>query len=637
MIAELGVFFLILTLIVSSLGFIGPILKFNENSEVTQIKVSKLAFFCTISSFIILTYCFIISDFSLTIIEKNSNSQLPIIYKITGVWGNHEGSILLWLLVMTFFGFLFSCQKKIDAKFKEKTLNIQNTLIFLISLFILLTSNPFDRNFPPAVDGADLNPLLQDPGLIIHPPFLYLGYVGSSIVFSISIAILILNNNTKEYFEILKPWIFLSWTFLSCGIGLGSWWAYYELGWGGFWFWDPVENASLLPWLTSSALLHTIIISTKKKSLQNWTLFLSIITFLLSLLGTFLVRSGVLVSVHAFANDPKRGVFILLLLLAISAISFVLFLKRSKTFSNKLQINLVSREGAISLNNIFMFTLTFTILLGTVYPLFSNVIFNNKISVGAPFFNSILSPLMIPITLGMMFGPFLRWEKDDMNNLLSRIKILLIILFLVSLTVWYLNYKGPVLSIIFFAFSAWIITSSLFELSNFLSFKPRIILRKIPLRTFSQVSAHIGIALIILGATGTSILRIEQIQFQEINEVITAKNFKVKFLGIKMVEKENYKSQMGIFEIYKNNKYVKTLTPEKRMYNANKQVTTEAAIHSTVFGDLYIAIGDGNTLSKNSWTTRIWFNSFTIWIWIGVLFLVLGGMLSIFRFIKANK
>ena len=601
MIAELGVFFLILTLIISSLGFIGPILKFNENSEVTQIKVSKLAFFCTISSFIILTYCFIISDFSLTIIEKNSNSQLPIIYKITGVWGNHEGSILLWLLVMTFFGFLFSCQKKIDAKFKEKTLNIQNTLIFLISLFILLTSNPFDRSFPPAVDG------------------------------------LILNNNTKEYFEILKPWIFLSWTFLSCGIGLGSWWAYYELGWGGFWFWDPVENASLLPWLTSSALLHTIIISTKKKSLQNWTLFLSIITFLLSLLGTFLVRSGVLVSVHAFANDPKRGVFILLLLLAISAISFILFLKRSKTFSNKLQINLVSREGAISLNNIFMFTLTFTILLGTVYPLFSNVIFNNKISVGAPFFNSILSPLMIPITLGMMFGPFLRWEKDDMNNLLSRIKILLLILFLVSLTVWYLNYKGPVLSIIFFAFSAWIITSSLFELLNFLSFKPRIILRKIPLRTFSQVSAHIGIALIILGATGTSILRIEQIQFQEINEVITAKNFKVKFLGIKMVEKENYKSQMGIFEIYKNNKYVKTLTPEKRMYNANKQVTTEAAIHSTVFGDLYIAIGDGNTLSKNSWTTRIWFNSFTIWIWIGVLFLVLGGMLSIFRFIKANK
>jgi cytochrome c-type biogenesis protein CcmF len=450
-------------------------------------------------------------------------------------------------------------------------------------------------------------------------------------------AILILNNNTKEYFEILKPWIFLSWTFLSCGIGLGSWWAYYELGWGGFWFWDPVENASLLPWLTSSALLHTIIISTKKKSLQNWTLFLSIITFLLSLLGTFLVRSGVLVSVHAFANDPTRGVFILLLLLAISAISFFLFLQRSKTFSSKMQINLVSREGAISLNNIFMFTLSFTILLGTIYPLFSNVVFNNKISVGAPFFNSILSPLMIPITLGMMFGPFLKWEKDDIGNLISRIKILLLVLFLISLAVWYLNFKGPILSIIFFAFSAWIITSSLFELLKYLSFKPKLSLKRIPLKTFSQVSAHIGIALIILGATGTSILRIEQIQFQEINEVITAKNFKVKFLGVKMIEKENYKSQMGLFEIYKDNKYIKTLKPEKRMYNANKQVTTEAAIHSTVFGDLYIAIGDVNAIRNNSWTTRIWFNSFTIWIWIGVLFLVLGGILSIFRFIKVNK
>ena len=269
--------------------------------------------------------------------------------------------------------------------------------------------------------------------------------------------------------------------------------------------------------------------------------------------------------------------------------------------------------------------------------MFGNVVFNNKISVGAPFFNSILSPLMIPITLGMMFGPFLKWEKDDIGNLISRIKILLLVLFLISLAIWYLNFKGPILSIIFFAFSAWIVTSSLFELLKYLSFKPNLSLKRIPLKTFSQVSAHVGIALIILGATGTSILRIEQIQFQETNEVITTKNFKVKFLGVKMIEKENYKSQMGLFEVYKDNKYIKTLKPEKRMYNANKQVTTEAAIHSTVFGDLYIAIGDVNTIRKNSWTTRIWFNSFTIWIWIGVLFLVLGGILSIFRFIKVNK
>ena len=327
MFAELGIFFLILTFLISSLGFVIPLYFGNLNQPITQTKISKLIFCCTFSSFFLLTYCFITSDFSLEVVQKNSNSQLPMIYKITGVWGNHEGSILLWLLIMTFFGLLLSNQKKINTKLKEITLSIQNTLIFLFSSFILWTSNPFERTFPPSIDGADLNPLLQDPGLIIHPPFLYLGYVGFSIVYSLALAILILNQNKKEFFENLRPWIFISWTFLTCGIGLGSWWAYYELGWGGFWFWDPVENASLLPWLTASALLHTVIISSKNSSLQNWTIFLSITTFLLSLLGTFLVRSGVLVSVHAFANDPTRGIFILLLLMIVTGIGFFFFLK----------------------------------------------------------------------------------------------------------------------------------------------------------------------------------------------------------------------------------------------------------------------------------------------------------------------
>ena len=437
-----------------------------------------------LSLFFLLTYCFITSDFSLNVVKNNSNSQLPLIYKFTGVWGNHEGSILLWLLIMTFFGLLLSYQKKINANLKEVTLSIQNILIFLVSSFILWTSNPFERSFPPSIDGSDLNPLLQDPGLIIHPPFLYLGYVGFSIVYSLALAILILNQNKKEFFETLRPWIFISWTFLTCGIGLGSWWAYYELGWGGFWFWDPVENASLLPWLTASALLHTVIISSKNKSLQNWTIFLSITTFLLSLLGTFLVRSGVLVSVHAFANDPTRGIFILLLLMIVTGIGFFFFLRRTHSFSNRIKINLISREGAISLNNIFMLTLSFTILLGTVYPLISNVFFKNKISIGAPFFNSILSPLMLPITLGMMFGPFMRWGKDDIRNLLSRLYILLIILIFISLLMWYLNFGGPIISIIFFILSAWIITSSLFEFSKFISISPKVIIKKIPLNIF---------------------------------------------------------------------------------------------------------------------------------------------------------
>jgi|TARA_B100000287_G_scaffold424735_1_gene469860 cytochrome c-type biogenesis protein CcmF len=637
MFAELGIFFLILTFLISSLGFVIPLYFGNLNQPITQTKISKLIFCCTLSSFFLLTYCFITSDFSLEVVQKNSNSQLPMIYKITGVWGNHEGSILLWLLIMTFFGLLLSNQKKINTKLKEITLSIQNTLIFLVSSFILWTSNPFERTFPPSIDGADLNPLLQDPGLIIHPPFLYLGYVGFSIVYSLALAILILNQNKKEFFENLRPWIFISWTFLTCGIGLGSWWAYYELGWGGFWFWDPVENASLLPWLTASALLHTVIISSKNSSLQNWTIFLSITTFLLSLLGTFLVRSGVLVSVHAFANDPTRGIFILLLLMIVTGIGFFFFLRRSHNFSDGIRVNLISREGAISLNNIFMLTLSFTILLGTIYPLISNVFFKNKISIGAPFFNSILSPLMLPVTLGMMLGPFMRWGKDDIINLLSRLSILLIVLVFVSLFVWYLNFGGPILSIIFFILSAWIIISSLFEFSKFISLSPKVVIKKIPLNIFSQSFAHIGIALIMIGATGSSILKIEKIQFQEINQIITLNNFDVKFLGVKLVEEDNYVSQMGHFEISKNNSYIKTLYPEKRMYNTGKQVTTEASIYSTFLGDLYIAIGENNSLNKNSWTTRIWFNPFTIWIWIGVLFLVIGGMVSLTRIIKNKK
>ena len=637
MFAELGIFFLILTFLISSLGFVIPLYSGNLNQPITQTKISKLIFCCTLSSFFLLTYCFITSDFSLEVVQKNSNSQLPMIYKITGVWGNHEGSILLWLLIMTFFGLLLSNQKKINTNLKEITLSIQNTLIFLVSSFILWTSNPFERSFPPSIDGADLNPLLQDPGLIIHPPFLYLGYVGFSIVYSLALAILILNQNKKEFFENLRPWIFISWTFLTCGIGLGSWWAYYELGWGGFWFWDPVENASLLPWLTASALLHTVIISSKNSSLQNWTIFLSITTFLLSLLGTFLVRSGVLVSVHAFANDPTRGIFILLLLMIVTGIGFFFFLKRNHNFSDGIRVNLISREGAISLNNIFMLTLSFTILLGTIYPLISNVFFKNKISIGAPFFNSILSPLMLPVTLGMMLGPFMRWGKDDIINLLSRLSILLIVLVFVSLFVWYLNFGGPILSIIFFILSAWIIISSLFEFSKFISLSPKVVIKKIPLNIFSQSFAHIGIALIMIGATGSSILKIEKIQFQEINQIITLNNFDVKFLGVKLVEEDNYVSQMGHFEISKNNSYIKTLYPEKRMYNTGKQVTTEASIYSTFLGDLYIAIGENNSLNKNSWTTRIWFNPFTIWIWIGVLFLVIGGMVSLTRIIKNKK
>ena len=459
---------------------------------------------------------------------------------------------------------------------------------------------------------------------------MYLGYVGFSIIYSISIAGL--SSGFKQYLiRTIKPWIFISWIFLTCGIGLGSWWAYYELGWGGFWFWDPVENASLLPWLTATALLHTIVIADKKKIFINWIIALSILTFVLSLLGTFLVRSGVLISVHAFANDPTRGVYILALLITVSGYGIFSYLKNLETKINPTKITLISREGMISLNNIFMLSLSFTILLGTIYPLFSSVLFSAKISVGAPFFNSILMPVMFPFVAGMIIGPYVRWGRDDIKLLLNRIKILGFLFILISMIIWYLNFGDPVLAIIFIALGSFIVFSSVFEIFQFLKIK-----NIIPTKLLAQVLAHIGIGLLIIGATGNSILKKEKIQFQEIGESIKISNFNIEFLGVKKVEGPNYISQMGFFKIKKDEKVISTLKPEKRFYNSGKQVTTEAAIHSSLFGDLYIAIGDIHE-NKSQWTTRIWFNPFTLWIWIGVIFLALGGSFSFYNSIKRKK
>ena len=636
MISELGIVFLFLALILTSFSFIKLNLSFlNINfSSLCNLKITNIVFVLIFSSFIILTYSFTNSDFSLDVVVNNSNSQLPFIYKVTGVWGNHEGSILLWLLVMAFFGFIFSKIRNINNEFKELVLTIQNSLIFLVSLFIVFTSNPFQKSFPPKIEGVDLNPLLQDPGLAIHPPFLYLGYVGFSIVYSISLA-LISNKSNFKFIGILKPWVFISWTFLTIGIGLGSWWAYYELGWGGFWFWDPVENASLLPWLTASTLLHTILLADKNSLFFKWTIFLAIFTFILSLLGTFLVRSGVLVSVHAFANDPSRGLFILFLLLIITLFGFTKFLKILDNKNHK-EINFLSREGVISLNSIFMLSLTFTILIGTIYPIFSSVILDKKISVGAPFFNSILSPMMIPLTFGMIVGPFIKWGRDDLKFLINRIKNVIFLILISSLIIWYFNFGGPILSIIFFILGGSLIASSTYELTLFLfSVKRKVKLSK---KILSQILAHLGIGILIIGVTGSSILKEEKIQFQSVGEDIMIKEFNIKFLGVKSVEGENYVSQMGFFDVSKNGKVINRMTPEKRFYNSGKQMTTEAAISSGIFGDLYIALGDKseNDPDEKKWTTRIWYNPFTLWIWMSVILLALAGLISFVRFSQSR-
>ncbi len=644
MIGELGLIFLILSVIFSFLQFSEPTFKrfFNKNNlseNLIIIKLTNLTFFVTLLSFFCLTYSFVISDFSLLITSKNSNSELPLIYKITGVWGNHEGSILLWLLVMTFFSFLFSKQDIKDFELKRTIIIVQGGLCFLISLFILLTSNPFDRIFPPEIEGRDLNPLLQDPGLAIHPPFLYLGYVGFSIVYSMAVGALIKKKINREFISMMKPWIYLSWIFLTCGIGLGSWWAYYELGWGGFWFWDPVENASLLPWLTGTALLHSVIVAEKKDSLVSWTFLLAIITFSLSLLGTFLVRSGVLVSVHAFANDPSRGLFILVLLTLICGFGIYIFLKNFSNFSNERFIEPLSREGAISINNIFMLTITGTILIGTIYPLISDAFFSKKISVGAPFFNAVILPFVFPLVIGMIVGPFLKWGRDDFKSLVKRLKVYLLTIFLLSLCFWYFQNKGPILSIISFTLAIWLITSSLFEILVQFNLNLKNKQKKnwkISGKIYSQSFAHIGIALLIIGVTGGSMLKKEQIQFQKIGEIISIDEFQLKFLGVQRKKVENYQTDIGTFELYKKKQFIKNLMPEKRYYNFGKQTTTEAAIYSTLMGDIYVSIGDKNLdyEKTNSWTTRIWFNPFVPWIWLGVLMMTLGGLVALLSLMR---
>ncbi len=636
MIAELGLVLLIITIMLSSVLFFIPFLKFRSTNLIfdnhTISKVCNLMFGSIFVSFLCLTYSFIISDFSLKVVSENSNSQLPLIYKITGVWGNHEGSILLWLLVMVFFGFLFSRSNIKDFSLKKKIICIQGGLCFLIGLFIFFTSSPFERILPPEIEGKDLNPLLQDPGLAIHPPLLYLGYVGFSIVYSIAVGGLLNKKIDKDFIMLLKPWVYVSWIFLTFGIGLGSWWAYYELGWGGFWFWDPVENASLLPWLTGTALLHSIIVSEKKGTLIAWTLLLSIITFSLSLIGTFLVRSGVLVSVHAFANDPSRGIFILGLLIFVIGFGLVCFIKNYKYFIKQTDfISPLSREGAISLNNIFMLTIAGTVFFGTIYPLIADAIFNKKISVGAPFFNAVIIPFTIPLVLGMMLGPFLKWGKDDIFKISHRLKYLFVSIFIMSIIFWYIESKSPVLAIIFVTLSIWLFMSSIFEIIEQFKIKKKVNKNwwRIPTKIYAQTFSHIGFSLLIIGATGTSILKKESIQFQNIGDQVKIDKYLVRFNGVEHKNKQNYKTDFASFEVFVGNKLITILNPEKRFYNSGNQVTTEAAIYSNFLGDLYIAIGDQNKTETKSWTTRIWFNPYTIWIWIGILMMGLGAMISL--------
>ena len=581
-----------------------------------------------------LTHAFVVSDFSLQVVASNSNSAIPLLYKISGVWGNHEGSLLLWVLILAVFGLAVALfGGNLPPAFRARVLSVQAAVAVGFYLFMLLTSNPFARVYPPPADGRDLNPLLQDPGLAFHPPMLYLGYVGFSMAFSFAIAALIEGRVDAAWARWVRPWTLAAWCFLTGGIALGSWWAYYELGWGGWWYWDPVENASFMPWLAGTALLHSAIVVEKRDALKGWTVFLAILTFSLSLLGTFLVRSGVLTSVHAFATDPKRGVFILLLLVLVTGGSFALFAWRGPRLSGGGLFQPVSREGSLLLNNLLLATAAAAVLLGTLYPLFIDAIGAGKISVGPPFFNAVFIPIVAPMIAVMAVGPFLGWKRGEIAPALSRLAGAGIAALAVgALALWLMGTKEP-LGALGLALAIWLSLGTLSELAE----RTRLFrapaaeslarFRRIPRASLGMTLAHLGLAFAIAGMAGTA-WKEESIEVMRPGQTVSVGGFAIEFRGARETRGPNYIATEGLFVVRRGEREIVVLRPEKRVYPVQGMPTTEAAIRSTLAGDLYVVIGDAEG-AAGAYVTRLYFNPLVALMWIGALAMILGGVLSV--------
>jgi len=616
MIPSLGNFTLWLSLFFAVFQFFSS--RKNKNIKYISLAVIFL-FFSSLISFFLLIYSHVISDFSVINVVQNSHTTKPLLYKIAGVWGNHEGSMLLWMLVLTLVNyFIFKLLNKKNSSFILKTLEIQAFIIIGFLLFTIFTSNPFLRVFPAQLEGLGFNPILQDPALAIHPPLLYIGYVGFSAAFSMSVATLILNNKKNIFwYNYMKPFVIGAWTFLTIGIALGSVWAYYELGWGGWWFWDPVENASFMPWLIGTALLHSLIIVEKRKSLQAWVLLLAILAFLLSVIGTFLVRSGILTSVHTFALDPSRGIYILIFTALLGGYSLILFGVKSRKFFDNNYFSSFSKEGSILINNIFMTVVCATVFLGTIYPLLVEAFTNNKISVGEPYYNSTVIPIMIPAIIVMGIGPILSWGKEDKLKILKKIipSVLITLIMTIAIFLFYKSYS--ILGFAGIILSFWIISNNVLN-----------IIRKNKAYSMSMFIAHLGVGLLILGITGSSVWQDEKIVKMKVKNEIKIKNYNIIFDQIVEIKGINYIAVRGNFLVRDDEKKIITkLKPENRFYPITNIFTSEASIHSNLFRDLYIVLGEGNM--TNGWVVRIYYNPLVIWIWIGSLLIFLGGIVSL--------
>ena len=637
MIPELGHYALILALAMALVQGTLPLIG-AQRDNAAWIALARPAavgqFILVAAAFAALTHAYLVSDFSVLNVAENSHSAKPLLYKVSGVWGNHEGSLLLWMLILTLFGMAVAVfGGNLPAAFRARVLAVQGLIGAGFMFFIVLTSNPFARLVPAPLDGRGLNPLLQDPGLAFHPPFLYLGYVGFSIAFSFAVAALIEGRVDGAWARWVRPWTLAAWCCLTVGVALGSWWAYYELGWGGWWFWDPVENASFMPWLAGTALLHSVAVVEKRNALKNWTILLAIITFSLSLLGTFLVRSGVLTSVHSFASDPARGVFILAFLLVVVGGSLTLFAIRAPALKAEGMFAPISREGALVLNNLLLATATATVLLGTLYPLFLDAVSGEKVSVGPPYFNGTFVPIMTPLIVAMAVGPLLAWKRGDLAGALGRLKFAAAVSVAVTLGVWYWVSEGPVLAALGLGLGVWLLAGVAVELSLRVKLFRAPVLeswrraRHLPRAAWGMTVAHAGLGLLVLGVTASSAWQSESLQVMRPGESVDLAGYRFTFEGAQSLEGPNYSFLRGTFTVRRGGEVVTVLRPESRSYPTPPMDTTEAAIYPMLSADLFVVIGQ--PAGAGAWATRLHHKPLLSWIWAGVAFMVMGGLISL--------
>ncbi len=631
MVPEFGQLALIFALLVAVLQVVVPLIGVQTRREWLMAYARPLAtaqaMFLLISLFI-LAYCFVIDDFSVAYVASNSNTQLPVPYKISAVWGAHEGSLLLWVTLLGCWGMAVSVfSKSLPLEMVARVLAIMGLVCVGFILFTLHTSNPFARNLPSIPpEGADLNPLLQDFGLIVHPPTLYMGYVGLSVAFSFALAALMGGRLDAAWARWSRPWTTAAWIFLTVGIALGSWWAYYELGWGGWWFWDPVENASLMPWLVATALLHSLAVTEKRGLFKSWTVLLAIFAFSLSLLGTFLVRSGVLTSVHAFASDPDRGVFILALLGICIGGSLLMYALKAPTVSSVGRYEWVSRESFLLLNNLLLLVAAFTILLGTLYPLIIDFAGLGKISVGASWFNTMFVPISVVLAVVIGPGSMARWKADEIKRLGSSTVAAMIAAVVIGIaTPLLVNGEMNWKVLLGMGVSVWLIAATLVDVWK----KARGKLKRIPQLGLSyqgMVLAHIGVAVTIIGVTMVANYSQEKAARMAPGDVVTLDNYRFEFVDAGHIEGPNFISDAARFRVYDGEKEIALLTPEKRRYNASGQIMTEAAIDVTLLRDVYVSMGEA--LDNGAWGMRLQVKPFMRWVWLGAIFMAIGGLLA---------